>query len=144
MNSRRFALWAATAAATFWTIKTVAIAVAGGLDKSPLEAPMFFAGLISFTVAAVAIGVALTPGARTWLRALAGVGGFAVGFALTLAVDGVVGAFHAEGAERHWVWVEFNLWVVALVALAITLRLNRSQAPSPQPQLEPAGQARPA
>lgn len=129
MNSRRIALWAAVSAATAWTAKSVAIGVAGGLDKSPLETPLFFAGLISFAVAAVAAGVAATPGARTWVRALAGAGGFAAGFVLTLTVDAIVGAFHASGVERHWVWVEFNLWVAALAALSITLLLNRARQP---------------
>ena len=62
MTSRRIALWASIAAATFWTAKSIAIGLAGGLDKSPLEAPLFFLGLISFVVAVVALGVALTAG----------------------------------------------------------------------------------
>lgn len=126
MNSRRIALWATLAAATSWAAKSVAIGVAGGLDKSPLETPLFIAGLISFVVAAVTLGIAATSGARTWIRIFAGVGGFVVGFALTLIVDAVVGAFHSPGADRHWVWTEFNLWVAALTALAITLLLNRT------------------
>ena len=132
MNSRSCALWAALAAATSWATKTVAIGVAGGLDKSPLEAPLFFAGLVWYVVAVAAIGVAATSGAAAWLRALAGVGGFALGLALTLAVDAIVGAFHS-GAERHWVWVEFNLWVAALVALAVAVRLYRADRPQGAP-----------
>lgn len=127
MNSRRIALWAALAAATVWTAKSVAIGAAGGLDKSPLEAPLFFAGLISYVVAVVALGFVATSGARTWMRILAGVGAFVVGVAFTLAVDAAVGAFHSSGAERHWVWTEFNLWVAALVALAIVALVNRDR-----------------
>lgn len=144
MNSRRIALWAASAAATFWTIKTFAIAAAGGLDKSPIEGPMFLAGLVSFVIAAVAIGVALTPATRTWLRAVGGIGAFAAGFGFTMAVDAVVELFHADGVERHWVWVEFNLWVAALVGLLVALRVNRGPSGNSQPQLEAAAQARPA
>lgn len=129
MNSRRIALWAALAAATSWTAKSVAIGVAGGLDKSPLEAPLFFTGLLSFAVAVVALGIALTPHVPTWKRIAAGVGAFLVGFATTLIVDAVVGAFHASGADRHWVWVEFNLWVSALVALVVAVALNRPRQP---------------
>lgn len=55
MNSRSIALWAALAAATSWAAKSVPIGVAGGLDKSPLEAPLFFAGLISLAVAVVTL-----------------------------------------------------------------------------------------
>ena len=126
MTSRRIALWAAIAAASFWTVKSIAIGVAGGLDKSPFEAPLFFLGLVSFVVAAVALGVALTVGRPTWLRAAAGVGGFVVGFAFTMLVDAAVGAFHSDGVERHWVWVEFNLWVAAVTALTIAVVVARS------------------
>ena len=127
MNSSRIALWAAVAATAAWTFKSIAIAAAGGLDKSPLEGPLFFTGLISFVVAAVALGIAAVPRAATWLRALAGVAGFAAGLGLTLAVDAIVGSFHASGAERHWVWVEFNLWVAALTALTLTVLVHRSR-----------------
>ena len=132
MRSQRIALWAALAAAACWSAKSVAIGVAGGLDKSPLEGPLFIAGLVSFVVAVVALGVALTPRVRTSMRVLAGVGAFVVGLALTLATDAVVGAFHASGVERHWVWTEFNLWVAALVALTIALTLNRDAQPRGQ------------
>ena len=125
MNSRRVALWAAVAAVTAWTAKSVAIGVAGGLDKSPLEAPLFFAGLVSFVVAVVTLGVAATSGRRTGMRVVAGVGAFAVGFVFTMGVDAGVEAFYASGEERHWVWTEFNLWVSCLVALGIAVALNR-------------------
>lgn len=127
MNSRRIALGAALAAAASWTFKSVAIGVAGGLDKSPLEAPLFLIGLASFVVAVVALGVAATHGSRTWLRVLAGVGAFVAGLSATLLVDAAVGAFHAAGAERHWVWSEFNLWVAAVAAVGVAVALNRSR-----------------
>ena len=63
MNSSRIALVAAVAAAASWTLKAVAIGTAGGLDKSPLEGPLFFAGCSCFVVASVALGVAITRGA---------------------------------------------------------------------------------
>lgn len=129
MTLRRIALWAALAAATFWSAKSIAIGVAGGLDNSPLETPLYFAGLLSFVIALVALGIAATRGVRTWLRITAGVGAFLVGFALALIVDAIVGAFHASGGDRHWVWVEFNLWVSALAVLAVAVALNRSRQP---------------
>jgi hypothetical protein len=127
MNSRTVALWAAVAAATAWTAKSVSISVAGGLDRSPLEGPLFFLGLACFVVAVVALGIALTAGLATWVRVAAGVGAFAVGFALTLAVDTAVQAFRAPGVERHWVWSEVNLWVVAVVALTVAVALRRDR-----------------
>jgi hypothetical protein len=129
MKSRRIALCAALAAVISWAAKSVAIGVAGGLDKSPLEAPLFFIGLISFVVAVVALGIAVTPGVPTLMRIAAGVGAFVVGFAFTLIVDAVVGAFYSAGADRHWVWAEFNLWVSGLAAVAIAVALNRPRQP---------------
>lgn len=128
MTSRRIALWAAAAAAAAWTAKSLAIGLAGGLGKSPLESPLFFAGLVSFVVAVVALGIALAPGVGTRLRVLAGVGAFVAGLLLTISVDATVGAFHANGVERHWVWTEFNLWVSALVALTTAVALHRTGA----------------
>ena len=125
MTSRRIALIAAATAALAWTVKSVAIGLAGGLGKSPIEAPMFFVGLMSFVVAAVSLGVALTVGRPTWFRVAAGFGGFLVGFAFTMLVDAAVETFYAPGVERHWVWTEFNLWVAAAVGLALAVSVDR-------------------
>lgn len=123
MKSTRIALFAAVAAVTFWTIKSVAIGVAGGLDKSPLEAPMFFCGLISFIVAVVSLGVALPAGSRTWVRVVGGVGAVVVGIAYTTVVDELVNAYREPGPDRHWAWTETNLWVVSLTVLALAWAL---------------------
>ena len=80
-------------------------------------------------MAAVTLGIALTTSRRTWTRIAAGVGAFVVGFAFTLVVDAGVGAIASSGADRHWVWTELNLWVVALVALALAVTLNRPRLP---------------
>lgn len=133
MNSRNIAFGAALAAAAAWTAKGIAIGVAGGLDKSPFEAPLFFAGLLLLVVALVALGVAVTPGARTGVRVAAGLGTFVVGLAFTLTIDGLVGAFHAPGVERHWVWTEFNLWVAAVVVVGVTLAAHRTRLPRRTP-----------
>lgn len=129
MNSRRIALWAALAAAAFWAAKATAIGLAGGPGKSPFEDVLFLLGLLSFSVAAVALGVAVTPAARPWVRALAGLGVFVAGFAFAQGVNALVEALHPAGGERHWVWMEVNLWVGALAVLAIVVPLNRSAEP---------------
>ena len=133
MDTRRIALIAALAAVTGWAAKSIAIGTAGGAGKSPLEGPRFFAGLVPFAVSVVVIGVALTSGRRTWVRVAAGVGAFVVGFASSVALDAAVGALIAPGVERHWVWMEVNLWVVALVGLGVAVMLNRKGEPSPTP-----------
>ena len=126
MNSSRIALLAAVAAVVSWTLKAVAIGTAGGLDKSPLEGPLFFAGLLSFVVAVVAVGVALTRGRPLWVRAVTGVVvAPVVGIGATLVVDALVGALRPTDPLRHWVWAEINLWVVAAAVLALALTVRR-------------------
>jgi hypothetical protein len=129
MKSRHIALAAAVAAASTWTAKAVAIGVSGGLDKSPLEGPLFFVGLVFFVVTVVALGIAGTAGAHLWLRIVAGVSAFVAGIAATLIVDAIVAALASSAPDRHWVWTELNLWVVALVALAVAGALNRPHPP---------------
>ena len=131
MNSSRIALAAAVAAAVSWTLKAVAIGTAGGLGRSPFEGPLFFAGLLSFVVAAIALGVALTRGRPRWVRVVTGaVVAPAVGIGFTLTIDALVGAVRPESPLRHWVWTEVNLWVVALVALALAVTARgRETAP---------------
>ncbi len=129
MNSSRIALVAAVAAVVSWTLKAVAIGTAGGLDKSAFEGPLFFAGLLSFVVAAVALGVALTRGRPLWVRILAGaVAAPVIGIGCTLAVGAVVAAVQPESTARHWVWSEVGLWVIAAGILALVLVVRDREA----------------
>jgi MYXO-CTERM domain-containing protein len=129
MTSPRIALFAAVSAVVLWAVKAIAIGVAGGLDRSPLEAPLFFAGLLCFVTAAVTLGVALTRGRSAWLRVLTGViVAPAAGVAFPVLVDALVGAFQSAGQDRPWVWTEFNLWAAAIVALALALVVRRREA----------------
>ena len=135
MNSSRIVLYAALAATASWTAKAIAIGTAGGLDRSPLEGPLFFAGLACCTVAVVSLGVALTRGRATWLRAMVGVVGFVVFFVAAQLVDTVVDrTVGGAEADRHWVWAEVSLWVSALVVLALAAgqaRAARSSSAGP-------------
>lgn len=136
MNSSRVALLASLAAAGSWTLKAVAIGSAGGLGLSPLEPPLFFAGLVSFVVAVVALGVALTRGRPRWLRVLAGaVAAPLVGIGLTLAVDAAVASVQPTGPARHWVWSEVNLWVACVALLVLAVTAHRA----PRARTAPAG-----
>jgi len=134
MNATKIALYAALAAAAGWTAKATAIGTAGGLDKSPLEGPLFFAGLACFVVAVVALGVALTRGRPTWLRAVVGLVGFAVFFQLSMLLDTLVDRV-VGGAEsdRHWVLAEVSLWISALLVLVAAVgqwrRSSRASSP---------------
>lgn len=126
-TSTRTALFAAIAAAGLWGAKTLSIGLAGGLDKSPLEGPLFLAGLAASVVASVALGVALTRGRAGWLRAVTGLGTLLGGFGVAMAVDASVGLFETADQARHWVWTEFNLWVLAVLILALTLTVRRRE-----------------
>ena len=128
MTSTRFSLIACSAAAALWALKGLAIGSAGGLGESPFEGPLFFAGLISFVVAAAALGVAALPGRGRVIRALAGLGTVLLGMAVAAGVDALVSSFQPADADRHWAWTEVNLWVVATLALLLALRLNRARS----------------
>ena len=54
MSASRLAVLAAIASVVAWRLKAVAIAIAGGLDKSPLESPLFVLGLVAIVVAHLA------------------------------------------------------------------------------------------
>ena len=120
MNSSRIALLAATAAAVLWAAKATAISVAGGLDRSSLESPLFIAGLACFVVGVLALGLSLASRARPPLRVLAALGMVVLGVgyaaALSMTVDGLV----APTASRHWAWAEISLWVGGLTLLLVT------------------------
>lgn len=120
MDTSRIARSAALAATIVWTAKAVAIGTAGGLGKSPLEGPLFFLGLLCFVTAAVAYGVSVTRGRPAAVRALAGAGVLVGGVGVVVAVQGTLAAL---GIEGHWAWSELNLWISALLLLALTHRL---------------------
>jgi hypothetical protein len=71
MTARRVAMLAAAVAVVAWAAKAIAIWIAGGLDRSALEGPLFLAGFLSLLAAVAAVGVALAAGRATWLRVVA-------------------------------------------------------------------------
>lgn len=130
ISASRIALTAAVAAAVAWTAKSTAIGIAGDNGLSRLEGPLFFAGLLAFLVAGIALGVSLARGRSPWLRAAAGLGVVVLGFAAALLVDALVGVVQGPAEGRHWVWVELNLWVsvLAVTGLAWWADERRAQA----------------
>lgn len=122
MNSSRLAVIAALACIGAWTAKSVAIGVAGGLDRSPLEGPLFLLGLLAFLVAVGALCLALTPGRPAGIRVLAVVVGVVVAAGFSLGTNALVTT--VRPADPSWVWSEVNLWVGATVLLALVARLR--------------------
>lgn len=126
MNSSRIAVIAATTAALAWGAKAVAIGLAGGLDRSPAENPLFFLGLALALVALVALTLSALHSRPLWQR-VAGVPLALV--ALVAGIAAVDAAIRGLATSDHWVWAELSLWVSAAVLLGLTLRRDRRSAP---------------
>ncbi|HZI97553.1 MAG TPA: hypothetical protein VFD41_08520 [Actinomycetales bacterium] len=59
MTAASAALAASTTGLVAWLVKAVAIGIAGGLDRSPLEGPLFLLGLLAGAVAAPIVMIAV-------------------------------------------------------------------------------------
>lgn len=119
MSASRVAVLAALASVVAWGLKAVAIGVAGGLDESPLEGPLFVLGLIAIVVAFAALGVAVMAGRSVVLQVVAAVVGVLLGLALTTLASVVADSAIPDAAG--WVQAEAGLWFSALVALGVTI-----------------------
>lgn len=124
MNSTlpRITLPAAVIAVVAWALKAIAIGIAGGLDQSPLESPLFVVGLLAFLAAAASLAWGVTAARPVAVRAIASVGAIILVFA-TAAVTS--SAIDAAAQSTHWVWSEVSLWIASLALLAIVLRVRR-------------------
>ena len=126
MNTSRIAVIAASTSIVAWLAKTSAIAMAGGLDRSPLEGPLFVAGLLSSLAAVIAISLTLTHARSVLgrigavLAALAGV--FVLVAGLNMAIARI------QPTDPSWVWAEINLWITAAFVLGTALVARRSAA----------------
>jgi hypothetical protein len=124
MTAHKVAALAALGAAAAWALKGVAIAVAGGLDQSPLEGPLYFLGLILMLIAYGAAGWAVTATRSTGLRLLGILGGLIVGSLVGVAIQAVVGVVVPDAAG--WVREEAGLWVASVLTAAVMLGWWRS------------------
>lgn len=118
MNASSLAVLAAIAAVVAWALKAVAIGVAGGLDKSPLESPLFGLGLVAIVVAFASLGVALARERSLAYKVGGGVVGVLIGVALSVLASTIAAAAIPDSAG--WVQEEAGLWVSALLALGVT------------------------
>jgi membrane associated rhomboid family serine protease len=125
MSARRVAVLAAVGCVAVWALKALAIAVAGGLDKSPVEGPLFALGLLLFAVAWVAFGVAVTAGRGTAMQVVGAIVGLLVAALLFMFVEDPVGALVPESAG--WVTEEAGLWAISLITAAVVLVWSRGR-----------------
>jgi hypothetical protein len=130
MTTSRLALILAVTSAAAWTAKAVAIALAGGLGKSPAEGPLFFLGLVAFVAGAITVALALTA-RRTRGQRLVLVLAVLACVAAPMAVVGVA-ATALQPPRPGWVWGEVNLWagaVTLLVVAVVTWRTRQQPVP---------------
>lgn len=124
-TSARIALVSALACAGAWSAKGIAIGVAGGLDRSPFEGPLFLLGLAAYVVAVVALCLALTADRSAALRVAAVVAGVVAAFGVTTLVEAAVGT--VRPTDPSWVWSEVGLWVAAAVLVTLATRVTRGR-----------------
>jgi hypothetical protein len=108
-----------------WTAKAVAIGLAGGLDRSPLEGPLFLLGLVSFVATVVLLALALTAGRPPVVRAVAVLVGVVAGAGFSIVTNAVLTA--VRPADPSWVWSEVNLWVGAALVFGLVLATDRNR-----------------
>jgi len=125
MNPSRIAFTSSLICIGAWTVKAIAIGVAGGLGRSPLESPLFLLGLVAFVATVVLLALALSAGRAAGVRVLVVVGAVAAGVAFSVASNALVTA--VRPANPSWVWGEVNLWVGAAVLLALVLATARNR-----------------
>ena len=118
MTASRLAVLAAIGSVAAWGLKAVAIGIAGGLDESPLESPLFALGLLAIVVAFASLGVAIAGERTLAFKVIGGVAGVLVGFGLSMLAAVVAAAVVPESAG--WVQEEAGLWFSALLALGVT------------------------
>ena len=118
MTASRLAVLAAAASVVAWGLKAVAIGVAGGLDQSSLEGPLYLLGLVSIVVAFAALGVAVAGNRAVIVKIIGAVVGVLVGFALSMLASVAATAIIPDSAG--WVQAEAGLWFSALLALGVT------------------------
>src|SRR5690606_15819887 len=107
MTASRLAVLAAAASVVAWGLKAVAIGVAGGLDQSPLEGPLYLLGLVSIVVAFAAVGVAVAGDRAVIVKIIGSVVGVVVGFARSMLASVAATAIIPDSAG--WVQAEAGL-----------------------------------
>ena len=125
MTAASAALAASTTGLVAWLVKAVAIGIAGGLDRSPLEGPLFLLGLLAVTVASACLGVALAARRTTVVKVLAGLAGAVAAPIVMIAVQTVVVA--VLPASVGWVEHEAGLWLAAGAFVVAALVVHRAR-----------------
>jgi MFS family permease len=127
MNTSRVAVVAAVTSILAWTAKAVTIGLAGGHDGTAAEV-LFLVGLVAQVAAVVALGLSWARGRSLGVRLAAVLAAPVAAMAVTTLVNGVVQ--RVQPADPSWVWAEVNLWVGAVLVLALATRVYLSMSPT--------------
>lgn len=119
MSASRLAVAASIVSLVAWALKAVTIGMAGGLDRSPLEGPLFLVGLVAILVALAALGVSVAGDRSVGMKVLGGVVGVVLGFPLSMVASMLAEAVVPDSAG--WVQAEAGLWASAVLAVVLTL-----------------------
>ncbi|AXH97511.1 hypothetical protein DV701_16590 [Ornithinimicrobium avium] len=104
--------------------------MAGGLDRSPAETPLFVLGLVASLVAVTALLLTWTRGRSPGVRLLTALAGVPALFLLVSAIESVVRL--VEPSSPGWVWSELSLWAVAAAVLGAALVVRRESVRRPR------------
>lgn len=129
METTRIPLVLALGALTAWSAKAVTVGLDDGADSGTATALMVI-GLAFALAAGVAVALALSrgrPGRHRFAAVVVGlVAGPAIALPLNLAIESVV-------ESDHWAWAEVNLWVMAIVLVAVAGWTTRRTDPASRP-----------
>jgi hypothetical protein len=123
MNLSRVTVIAATSCVCFWAGKGLVIALSGGVGHSPLESPLFFAGLLTYALTTVLLGLLVSVGRHRAVRAVAVVATPVACVLLAGLVEELLILFRPP--DPSWAWGEAIFWIGGLVVLVLALLLGR-------------------
>lgn len=129
MDSVKTARALAAATLIAWTVKSLVIWQAGGLDKSDFEGPLFILGFLLLLATWTAIGFAASRGRAVWMRLLAAIVGFVIGVVLMQALDALSGAVVPNW--DGWFQEEAGLLATALITVLVAFGWLGRRATTP-------------
>jgi hypothetical protein len=126
IDTAHLVLAAAVTSTCLWSAKSVAIGLAGGLDKSPAEGPLFLLGLLAHLTGWIALAVWSTRGRTRGIRTAVVAATVPAVVLATLVIQLLIGVL--EPADPAWFWSELNLWVLSVALLVLATSVVRRSA----------------
>jgi hypothetical protein len=115
----RWGVWVFAVGGALWVLKVAFIALndAGGRDIDSFPVPLFYLGAIFLMVAgSTAVGLALVPNSRFWVKLLAAAAAVVGFFVLYTALDGILKATFGDAGPS---WLKDELGILATGAVCL-------------------------